>query len=51
MPNFDYHLAEKLGMLVADLRERMSNDEYVRWQIFYARRAQRAELARLTQGR
>lgn len=32
-------------MTVADLRERLSNDEYMRWTIYYARKAQRQELA------
>ncbi len=32
---------------MAELRQRMSNDEYVRWQIYYARKAQREELERL----
>lgn len=31
-------------MTVADLRERMSADEYLRWGVFYARKAQREEL-------
>lgn len=34
-------------MLVADLRERISHDEYVRWSVYYARKGQRAELERL----
>jgi hypothetical protein len=29
----------------------MSNDEFVRWGIFYARKAQRIELAELTHGK
>lgn len=31
-------------MLVSDLRARMSNREYVEWYIYFARKAQRAEL-------
>lgn len=31
-------------MTVGRLREEMSNAEYVRWGVFYARKAQRAEL-------
>ena len=38
-------------MLAADLRERMANAEFVRWQVYYARIAQRAELERLKQRR
>lgn len=31
-------------MLVADLRARIGHQEYVEWYIYYARKAQRAEL-------
>jgi len=34
-------------MTVATLRATMSNDEFVRWSIYYARIAQREELERL----
>lgn len=34
-------------MTVADLRERMSGDEFLRWQVYYARKAQREELEAL----
>jgi len=34
-------------MTVARLRTEMPADEYVRWQVYYARIAQRAELERL----
>lgn len=37
-------LAQKLSMTVASLRERMSSAEFVRWQVYYARKAQREEL-------
>ncbi len=37
-------------MMVADLRERMTMREYVRWGVYYARKAQRQELARLKAG-
>jgi hypothetical protein len=37
-------------MTVAELRERMSNDEYMRWSVYYARRGQQAELERLKHG-
>lgn len=30
---------------VEELRERMSMDEFVRWSIYYQRKAQRIELA------
>ncbi len=42
---FDHYLAERLGMTVADMRARMSGPEYLGWQIYYARKAQRQELA------
>ena len=38
-------LAEKLGRTVAELRASLSNDEYVGWAMYYARKAQRDELA------
>lgn len=47
---FRYLLAQKLGMTVAEMAHRMSNDEYVHWQIYYARKAQREELERLKAG-
>jgi len=31
-------------MTVAELRHRMGADEFVRWRIYYARKAQRIEL-------
>ncbi len=34
-------------MTVARLRAEMSNDEFVRWSIYYARKAQRQELESL----
>ncbi len=44
---FEFVLAEALGMTVADLRDRMSNDEYLSWRAFYAWRAAQRELAAL----
>lgn len=37
-------------MTVGELRERMSSDEFMRWNVYYARKAQRDELERLRQG-
>lgn len=37
-------------MPVARLRVELSNDEYVRWSMYFALKAQRLELARLTGG-
>ena len=43
---FAFFLARELHMTVAELTHRMSNREFLEWQIFYGRRAQEAELAR-----
>lgn len=40
---FEHYLAVKLGMTVRQLRE-MGQDEFLRWQVYYAREAQRLEL-------
>lgn len=37
-------------MTVAQLRAEMSNDEYTYWSMYFARKAQRAELQRLKAG-
>lgn len=37
-------------MTVASLRTEMSNEEFVRWSVYYARIAQRRQLARLKGG-
>lgn len=37
-------------MTVGQLREQMSNDEFVQWGIYYARKAQQEELERLKAG-
>lgn len=42
---FEYYLADRLGMTVARLRAEMSNQEYIEWEMFHARKAQRQELA------
>lgn len=42
---FEHYLAQKLGMTVDDLRERMSTDEFMRWQVYYGRLAQTQQLA------
>lgn len=42
---FDYFLATKLGGTVGELRDRMSNDEWGRWAIYYRRIQQAKELA------
>lgn len=41
---FEFFLAERLRMTVGEMRERMSNAEFVRWSVYYGRKAQSAEL-------
>lgn len=41
---FEFFLAEKLGMTVADLRRRMTQHEFVQWGVYFGRKAQRQEL-------
>lgn len=36
MSAYDFVLAQRLGMTVGELGERMSSDEFVRWQAFDA---------------
>jgi len=45
---FDHYLAQKLGMTVGRMHVEMSNVEYQRWSVYYARKAQREELAAKT---
>lgn len=45
--HFDYFLAEKLGCTVAEMRRRVSAEEWVAWSVYYGRRAQQRELAML----
>jgi len=47
---FEFYLATKLSMTVGQLREQMSNAEFVQWGVYYARIAQREELERLKAG-
>lgn len=46
--HFEYFLAEKLGCLVADLRTRITSQEYLRWGIYYGRKAQAQQLAAMS---
>lgn len=39
-----YFLAAKLGMIVAEMRERMPHDEFVMWSRYYARQGQRRQV-------
>lgn len=45
--HFDFFLAEKLGCTVGEMRRRVSAEEWRAWAVYYARRAQRRELAAL----
>jgi hypothetical protein len=41
---FEHFLAEKLSMTVHRMRQEMPASEYLRWSVYYARKAQRQEL-------
>lgn len=43
---FEHFLAVELGMTVGELRRRMSAEEFMRWTVYYGRKAQRAEMER-----
>lgn len=43
---FAYSLAAELGMLVADLEARISNREYIAWNVYFGRLQQQRELAK-----
>ncbi len=45
---FEYYLADRLGMTVARLREEMPAAEFMGWQVYKGREAQRRELAAKT---
>lgn len=47
---FEFILAQKLGRTVAELRATMSAEEFMRWTVFYDRKAQIEELERLKAG-
>lgn len=40
----EFFVAEQLGMTVGELRSRMSADEFLRWAVYFGRKAQRREL-------
>ncbi len=42
---FEYALANELGMTVARLRAEMPAEEFVRWQVWHGRKQQAEELA------
>ena len=43
----EFYLADRLSMTVDQLRRSMSSDEFLRWSVYHARRAQRIELEHL----
>jgi hypothetical protein len=42
---FDFVLAETLHMTTEELRDRMSNQEYVQWAAFYTWRQKQRDMA------
>lgn len=40
----EFFVAEQLGMTVAALRSQMAADEFLRWGIYFARKAQRRQV-------
>lgn len=42
---FELFLAQQLGMTRARLREEMPAAEFIDWQVYYGRKAQREQLA------
>ncbi len=40
----EFFVAEQLGMTVAALRRDVSNDEFLRWAVYFARKAQRKQI-------
>lgn len=45
---FEYYLADRLKTTVRQLREEMPAAEFMGWQVYHGRRAQRDELAAKT---
>lgn len=41
---FEFYLADRLRMTVAEMRVRMSALEFIQWGVYHGRKAQRAEL-------
>ncbi|HEV2784698.1 MAG TPA: hypothetical protein VGX25_35385 [Actinophytocola sp.] len=42
---FEFFLAQKLGMTRAEMLRRVGQDEFIGWKVFYNRKAQREQLA------
>lgn len=47
---FEHYLAAKLGRTVRELRGTLTQDEWMRWTVYFGRMAQRQELERLKAG-
>lgn len=43
--DFEFYLADRLKLTVAQLRQQMSADEFMRWGVWHGRRAQVQQLA------
>ncbi len=43
--HFEFFLAEKLGRTITELRQTLTQREFVQWSIYYGRKAQQRELA------
>lgn len=41
---FEFYLAQRLGKTLVELRQ-MSQQEFVGWQVYYGRKAQREQIA------
>lgn len=41
----EFYIAEQLGLTVGRLRVEMSSQEFTRWAIYFARKAQRRQLS------
>lgn len=47
---FEFFLADRLGRTVDELRQSISQDEFVRWMVYHGRKAQQRELAMMRGG-
>lgn len=41
---FEFYLAERLGMTVSRLRREMPSYEFMQWGVYFGRKAQRQEM-------
>jgi hypothetical protein len=49
LDEFQHHLGEKLGKTITEIED-MPHREYIRWYVYFGRKAQRAELAAKRKG-